>query len=365
MLKILQIGLSSNPGGIENCIINYNKYINRTRFRFDYVDIYGNGLAYADNIRKLGGTIYTLANFKRHPLTNASQLLDLMHSVQYDVIHINMLSAANMISPLTACKSQSVVIVHCHNSSTPSGFLRRFMNIVNLKWLRKLPVVKWSCGIKAGMWMWGDNFDTANVIPNAVDLNVFKKNPEIRAKLRAICGFKNNDFVIGFVGRLGEQKNVLFIPEILAVLRKRSPKFKALLIGGGVLYRDIQEKIVTFGLTEDAYLAGIQQKTADWYNAMDAFILPSLFEGLPVVGIEAQAAGLPCFMSNTITNEVNVTGTVTFLPIDNIHSAEMWADAIACQVHHPTAVPTIPRSYQIQYAAKDLERRYEMIATAR
>lgn len=364
MLKILQIGLSSNPGGIESCIVNYNKYIDRKHFRFDYADIYGNGLAYADEIQKLGGTIHTLANFKKHPLTYASQLRDLVRSVQYDVIHINMLSAANMISPFIACKSHSVVIVHCHNSSMPSGLLRKFMNSVNLRWLRKLPVVKCGCGVKAGLWMWGDNFDTANVIPNAVNIDIFKKNSCIRKKLRAICDFKEDDLVMGFVGRLSEQKNVLFIPEILAALQKRNPRFKALIIGDGILRKDIEDKIAAFSLSEDVYFAGIQQKTADWYQAMDAFILPSLFEGVPVVGIEAQAAGLPCFMSDTVTNEVNVSGTVKYLPI--YKGGDIWADAICHTIANKRQCHVcIPRNYQIQYAAKDLERRYECLTFAR
>lgn len=364
MLRILQIGLSSNPGGIENCILNYNRHIDRSRFCFDYADIYGNGLTYDEEIRSLGGAIYTLPNFKRNPLLNSIQLRDIIYSQQYNIVHINVLSAANIISPFIACNSQAIVIIHCHSTSTPSGFLRRLMNYVNLKWFRQSRVVKWSCCLRAGRWMWGDAFSMSDIIPNAVDVNLFKKNVGYRRTIRTQCGFANDDVVIGFVGGLCEPKNVLFIPEILAALRKRSRKFKALLIGDGVMRKGLIEKIHAFHITDDVYIAGIQQRIYEWYQAMDVFILPSLFEGLPVVGVEAQAAGLPCFMSDTITEEVNISGTVTYLPIHK--GGDVWADAIDHVLSKKQSTQiNIPRNYQIQYAAKELEHRYESLTRVR
>ena len=364
MIKILQIGLSANPGGVENCILNYNRFIDKHNFCFDYVDMYGDGLAYAAEIRALGGRIYTLPNFKKHPMSNALGLRQIINSNKYDVIHINMLSAANIIPPLIACMNSSAVVVHCHNASMPTGIVRKAANQINLKWLRNFSTMKWACGIKAGRWMWGDTFNPSDVIPNAIDVSVFKKDPDAKKKIRTVCGFSDDDIVVGFVGRLSEQKNVLFIPEILAELRKRNKKFKALVVGGGVLYDELIEKINELNVSDIFYFTGTQNSAAKWYQAMDAFILPSLFEGLPVVGIEAQAAGLPCFMSNTITEEVNISGTVIYLPIRK--GGYVWADAI----HHVLSSErstqiNIPQNYQIQYAVKELEHRYESLACVR
>lgn len=364
MLLILQIGLSSTPGGVENCILNYNRHIDRHHYRFDYVDIYGEGLAYAAEIRALGGRIYTLPNFKKHPMSNALDLRQIINSNKYDVIHINMLSAANIIPPLIACMNSSAVVVHCHNASMPTGIVRKAANQINLKWLRNFSTMKWACGIKAGRWMWGDTFNPSDVIPNAIDVSVFKKDPDAKKKIRTVCGFSDDDIVVGFVGRLSEQKNVLFIPEILAELRKRNKKFKALVVGGGVLYDELIEKTNELNLRDIFHFTGTQNSAAKWYQAMDAFILPSLFEGLPVVGIEAQAAGLPCFMSDTITEEVNITGTVTYLPIDK--GAEIWADVICNNIvtlrQHDNA---FPKEYQIKYAADQLSLRYENLVLNR
>ena len=366
MIRILQIGLSRNPGGIENCILNYNRQIDHRRFCFDYADLYGNGLAYASDIRSIGGNIFTLSNFKKHPIVNAYQLYKILKKYNYDIVHINMLSAANIIPPMIACRSKSAVIVHCHNAAIPSGLLRKTMNYINVGRLRKLPITKWSCGVKAGKWMWGDSFDPAEVIPNAIDVNVFRRIPNVRSKIRNSCNFAEDDIVVGFVGRLSEQKNVLFIPEILAVLQKKSKKFKLLIVGDGSLHAALEDKICAMHLEDSVFWAGIQKETFMWYQAMDIFILPSLFEGLPVVGIEAQAASLPCFLSNTITDEVNISGTITYLPIDNNHSAEIWANAIVHQIDCSITVPiNIPHCYQIQYAVKNLEIRYEKIAATR
>lgn len=358
MIRILQIGLSFNPGGIENCIVNYHRHIDKTQFCFDYVDIYGCGIAYAKEIEVLGSNIYTLPNFKRHPINMAKELFELMEQQLYDVIHINMLSAANYIPSTVACKSgKAVVIVHCHNSSIPSEMLRKVMHKINLNNLRNMPVTKCGCSIKAGKWMWGDTFDELNVIPNAVDTNKFKKNDVTRARIRSICGFTDDELVVGFVGRFCEQKNVLFIPEILSALKKKSSKYKLLLVGDGELRKKMLIKLTELGVKNDVYFAGIQNNTNVWYQAMDAFLLPSIYEGLPIVGIEAQVTGLPCFISDKVTDEVDITGTVQYLPIHL--GGDIWADAVdrTLQVKNRKTV-AIPQKYQIQYAVKDLEKRY-------
>ena len=358
MLRILQIGLGPNPGGIESCILNYHRNIDKTKFTFDYADIYGNGLAHSAEIEALGGKIYKLPNYKKHPIKMARQLGRIIKEQNYDIVHINMLSAANMLPVRTAVKRGcGKVIVHCHNSAVPTGFLRTTLNNLNLNALRNLTVEKWACGVKAGQWMWGEAFDTENVIPNAIDSNRFTPVASVRKNIREMCGFKDEDVIVGFVGRFSEQKNVLFLPEILSELKKHSAEYKMLLVGDGDLKTQLQEKFSAFGLDGQVYYAGVQSNAADWYQAMDAFVLPSLFEGLPVVGIEAQANGLPCFLSNTITGELNITGTIQYLPIDG--SAKVWADKII-DVLGETIRGNVafPNEYEITFAAKKLEEKY-------
>jgi len=357
MIRVLQIGLNSNPGGIENCILNYHRFINKQEFVFDYIDIYGRGLAYSDEIVSLGGKIYNLSNYKKKPLSVLRQLKQIVKFNKYDIIHINILSAANLIPILAVYKVPSVIVIHSHNSNIPSGLLRKILNNLNLKLLRNLSIEKWACSIKAGQWMWGEDFCPQNVIPNAIDTEKFSPNLYIREIIREKCGFMDSDIVVGFVGRFSEQKNVLFIPDIFVELKKRSNKFKLLLVGDGVLKKELKRKFQNLNLESDVFFSGVQMDTSVWYQAMDIFILPSLFEGLPVVGIEAQSLGIPCFISDRVTDEINITKKVNYLSIDN--GAHIWAEAI-CTVQ-PYVNKSFPQEYNISFAVKKLENMYKLL----
>lgn len=364
MIRVLQIGLGPNPGGVENCIMNYFRHVQRKEFMFDFVDIYGQGLAFEVEILKLGGKVIKLPNLKRHPIKGARLLEKYLKENEYSIIHINLLSAANLIPVFTACKNKEAkVIVHSHNASIPSGIMRKMMNAVNMGKLRRLPVYKWACGEKAGKWMWGEEFSNDNVIHNAIDVCRFTKNDNVRKEMRKKCSFSDDDIVVGFVGRLSEQKNVLFLPEILLELVKKTSAYKLLIVGDGVLRERLKTRLEEYGLLKKVYFTGVTEKTADWYQAMDAFVLPSLFEGLPVVGIEAQAMHLPCFISNRVTKEIGITDYVHYLSLEE--GSQLWANLIHSAIFDRiTELQEFPKEYQIAYAAKRLECRYKEIVNA-
>lgn len=360
MIHVLQIGLGSNFGGIENCILNYFRHIDRKIFSFDFIDMYGKGLAYSAEIKKLGGKIYELPSYKKHPLIMAYKLQKIIEENNYDIVHINMLSAANIIPVLIVAKYNNEIIIHAHNTSVPSGMMRRVMNWFNVRKLRRMTVEKWGCSILAGKWMWGDGFDAKNVMPNAVDTKEFVFNPMVREKIRKQNGLREDDIVIGFVGRLSEQKNVLFLPEILFCLKHISEKYKLLLVGDGNLRKKLEKKVAKMDLGKEVFWAGLQSNTSQWYQAMDVFVLPSLFEGLPVVGVEAQAVGLPCFFSEQITEEIALRKNVYFLPINK--GPYVWANAIHKRgTEHSGKNGVFPEKYDISYASKRLEDKYKEI----
>lgn len=361
MIDVLQVGLSSNLGGIESCILNYHKNIDTSKVQFEYADIYGRGIACENEILQCGSKIYILPDYKKHPIRMAKELKKVILNNHYDVIHINMLSAANLIPVTIACRnSRGAVVVHSHNTAVPPGIFRLIMNQLNLHKLRNMPVKKWGCGLKAGKWMWGDGFKKDSIVPNAIEINKFIKNSEKRNVLLEQCGFSKDDRVLGFVGRFSKQKNVLFLAEILLYIKKKSPKYKLLLVGDGVLKKKLEEKFKVYDVIDRVYFAGLQKDVSAWYQAMDIFVLPSLFEGVPVVGIEAQAAGLPCFVSDKVSDEIDITGLVKYLPINR--GGEVWADAVDgyLKKRHEKK-NAFPKEYQIQYAAKQLEKRYEEI----
>lgn len=355
-IRILHIGLTATPGGMESFVLNYYRHIDRSQFQFDFVDIYGAGLAYAEEIKSLGGRIFTLPNCKKHPFAYTRSLNQLLKQNTWPIVHIHMLSAANPVAAVVGCLHRRKVIIHSHNAAIPKGWLRRLLNMTNIHLLRMLPAQHWACGEKAGKWMFGKDFDAKNVITNAIDVEKFARNETIRQQLRTKCNFVSTDKVVGFVGRFCEQKNVLFLADILQALHQKSADYKMLLVGDGELRPALADKLESLGLLSYVYFAGIRRNVSDWYQAMDYFVLPSLFEGLPIVGIEAQAAGLACFFSDQISKEVAVTAPVKFLPIT---SADGWGQAIgAARQAGPVA---LPEQWDIKLAVKSLARKYSLL----
>lgn len=359
MVKVLHIGVSKNPGGVENLIMNYYRHINRKQFRFDFLDIYGDGIAFDNEIKEFGGEIFSIHNYKKYPLRAAKEMHEILETQNYDIIHIHMQSAANLMPIMVALRhGKEVVIAHSHSSSTPKGILRKFLNKINIRFVRKMSVVKWACGLKAGDWMWGNTFNCDDIIVNAVDAKRYSYSEECRNEMRRICGFTSDDYVIGFVGRFGDEKNTFFIIKVLSELQKYSKRYKLLTVGGNGEFEEFKRKIKDNNLEDSYYSAGIQVETYKWYQAMDAFLLPSFFEGFPMVGLEAQAIGLPCFMSDHISKEIDVSRTVKFLSI-NGNDEKKWAKTINDYFEKGYDIKIqIPVEYEIEVACKILEEKY-------
>lgn len=324
-MKVLQFGLSSNHGGVESFVFNYARSLKKNAIVFDYVDILGDGLAHSQQLIEDGSIIYTLKDSRKHPLLAFRQIKKIITEGGYSCVHINMLSAANLVPVIAALQCKVRVIVHSHNTQTV-GIQRKILHRLNSGYLRTCPVTRLACGTEAGRWMFGKK--AFEVIPNAIDTDCYQYNEETRKKLRNELSIGEETVVLGFVGRLFTQKNPVYLAEILyAVKRKISADVKLLIIGDGELLEDVKNKATQLGVAQDIVYAGRKDHTAGWYSAMDMFLLPSLWEGLPLVGVEAQAAGLPSFFSDKITNETGLTDLVHFCALTE--SADNWAEEIA------------------------------------
>lgn len=359
MVRVLQIGMAGKCGGVETCIFNYYLHINRKNITFDFLDIYGEGVAFEKEIRQLGGKIYVVSNCKKHPLRAYIELKKILKEQNFDIVHINALSALRAIMFLTYCKEmkQERIIVHCHNSAVPSGISRKCLNVFATIFIRKTKVKKWACGKLAGEWLWGKKFENENLIPNAIDTSMFKRNEYVGERLREQYKIPQERKILGFVGRLYEQKNPLFLLDVLLETRKRNIDAGLLIVGDGILREEFLKKAEQLNLSKYIYMVGMQEKVYEWYQIMDVFLLPSLFEGFPVVAVEGQAVGLPCIVSDRISKEINLTGQVIFLPIDN--GVELWGDSIQKILEGDNyQTKELPAIYQIEYAAKYLEKKY-------
>lgn len=316
---ILVVGLSDNMGGIESFFHNYYKEMNLNKYRFDFVTTCDD-IAFSDEYKKNNSRIYTLPNFLRHPIKYYRQVRSIMRENKYDVAHINMLSAANILPVKAALKEKiEKIIVHSHNADIPSGFLRKILHVKNKKYLRDMRLTRVACGEKAGKWMFGAKSDFL-IINNAVDIKRFKFNKNNRKMIRAKYKLKDDDILLGNIGRFCEQKNQLFLIDVLNSLNNN---YKLMLIGQGDLFVPIKKEILKYGLENRVIFVETTKEIEKYYSALDLFVFPSLFEGMPVAPVEAQMNGLKCLISDSVTDEVDL-GNVMFLPLEQ----DLWRKAI-------------------------------------
>lgn len=358
-IRILQIGLHDQLGGVETFAHNYFTKLNSQLFQIDFVSIYPQ-LCFEQDFKNQGSKIYHLPSFKTHSISYAKQLYRILNQDTYDIIHIHMLSAANIL-PLIIAKHSNIphVILHSHNNGTPRNPIRKFLHLLNKKYLRHADHF-WACSQEAGNWLFSkkNHFD---IIPNAINLSKFQPNQAIRRKTRNQLNVPDNEILIGHVGRFAEQKNHSYLIKIFYRLTQKDPNIKLLLIGDGKTKRHIIKQIKRLHLTDRVILLHPQLDIAKYYQAMDVFALPSKFEGLPIVGIEAQASKTPCIFSDKITPEIILTDHALRLPIKK-GSIQKWVNTIMdFSVPEKSTSNQTLINYDLNYAVKHLEAQYLQI----
>ena len=329
-MRILQVGLSHNPGGVESFVMNYYRELVKYDVQFDFICMYDT-LAYEEEIKSLGGMVFYVSNVKKHPVRFRRELLKILKNTNYDVIHVNMLSAANIVPLIVGKKAQvSKVIAHSHNSSTP-GILRNLLHCFNKPRILRYATDFFACSEVAGEWLFAKETmqsERFHVIHNALHVEKFFYQESIRQEIRKKLNVEDK-FVIGHVGRFEEQKNHGFLVDIFYEIAKERKDAVLLLVGDGELKEQIAKKVQEYGLENRVKFLGVRKDIPQLWNAMDVFVFPSLFEGLPLVALEAQASGVYSVMADTISKEVKITDSIVFLPLD--HNAKEWKKQILGQ----------------------------------
>lgn len=351
-MKILHIGLYDQIGGIETFVMNYYRHIDRKKIQFDFIDMH-NGIAFNDEIKELGGKIYNVPTAK-HPLQQYREIKQIIHDHHYDLVHVHMLSAANIIPVLAAKSAEAKIIVHSHNSGTPRGLLRKILHKVNQRKIIRKADTLWACSKQAGKWFFGDKAKFT-VIPNAIDADKFKFDPQSRKTIRKKLNISKDAIVIGHVGRFEEQKNHTFLIDVFKEVHDKEPRAILLLIGDGELRPKIEQKVKNLDLEKSVIFLGRKTDVSKYYSAMDIFILPSLFEGLPIVAMEAAANRLPCLLSSEVTRETSSPKTKYI----NINSTNSWCQHIlSLSQENNNRANSLQDKYKISTQADQLEHKY-------
>ena len=246
-----------------------------------------------------------------------------MNNTKYDVIHNNILHITLPMMFCAMAKKVPVRILHSHNSKMGETHAREIRNNAVLPILRATATDYAACSKLAGEAMFGKRQFT--VISNVIDAERYQYDEQRRNEVRKMMRVEDR-FVVGTVGRVAYQKNPFFAVDVFEEVLKRCPKAEYWWIGSGPLQQELAEYVEKKGLSGRVKLLGSREDVIDLYQAMDVFFLPSLFEGLPVTGVEAQAMGLPCVISNAVTDELVYSDLVRFVSLDD--NQGKWAEQI-------------------------------------
>lgn len=275
-------------------------------------------------VKKHGGYIYVRYTKNRYfrQIKTFFELRRLLKEKKFDIVHIHSDLAFKILIEALAARSAGSSVIICHSHCTEVDgdhrIIKKIAHLLSRPVLGKLGTAFFACSKKAGEWMYTKKICNTKlkIINNAIDCQAFAYNEEIRIKYRHGFKIAEDEILIGHVGRFMYQKNHEFLIDIFYNLHLLDPKTKLLLIGEGELETLIRKKVKELHLENSVIFAGVRNDVNFCMQAMDLFLLPSRFEGLPVVGIEAQAAGLPCLMSDTITKETDLFGLVEFMSLE-------------------------------------------------
>ncbi|MDO5349826.1 MAG: glycosyltransferase family 1 protein [Lachnospiraceae bacterium] len=361
MIKVLIWGATDTVGGVETVLWNYVSHIPTNQIQFDFINTYED-ISIGDKVRKRGSRVYALPNRKKHFLAYRKALKNFMaaHAKEYSVVWLNDCMFGN-IDILKLAKKHGICrrIIHAHNSLNMGGGVSRLIRHKLNSWLLRFYVTDyWACSELAGNWSYSKDVVKSGrikVVPNAVEVEKFTVQEEIRHKIRVFLEV-DDKIVFGHVGRFHFQKNHLFLIDVFNEIQKLMDNAIMILIGSGEEEPVVKQRVSEYGLEQSVKFLGTRKDTNELYQAMDAFLLPSLFEGLPVVMVEAQASGLPCFVADNITKESDISGNVRFYSLSM--EPKQWAESIVEEMEHFTRKDvreTITgNGYNIDRTAKDM-----------
>lgn len=370
-LRVMQVVGRMMGGGVEATVMNHYRHIDRSRIQFDFV-VQSDSIAVpGEEIKKMGGRIITVPSYN-DPLLYMRACRSVFAQYKPLIVHSHM----NAISVFTlrAAKQAKIPIRIAHSHSTANSNEKAKTAVKNLlrPFSRIYPNYLAACGMYSARWLFGDKIvDTGKVkiIRNAIELDQFQYDSSSRKRLRAEIGAKSDTLVVGQVGRFCEQKNQSFSMDIWAELLKEQPNSILVMLGIGDDMHKIKEHARRLGIDRTIRFMGMRRDANKWYSAFDVLLFPSLYEGLPLTAIEAQAAALPIVASDQITKEAFLIPSLCDIRKLSIDPAS-WArslvevakkDFITQRSEINTFKPLASAGYDISQSARNLADWYEQL----
>lgn len=316
-MRILHIMGSADAGGIAAVVYNYMRFLNQDRFHFDFALTGGKPGMLGNKMIEAGARYYYLPRIHDGIKDFRSQLSKLLRREHFDAIHVHVNS--NSWIALSVAKDEGIPIriAHAHYAGKPESVRRwiimKLGHILNQHYATRLI----GCGQLAGQAVFGKSFNRSEkclVLPNAIDVDKYRFSHDIREKIRRELGIEQK-YVIGLIGRLSAEKNQYFIMPVINRLHQLIPEMVVILVGNGEDESKLKDYCREHCMESYVIFTGVRQDVNQIYQGIDVCLLPSLYEGLPVVGVEAIASGCPLLMSEYITRELDFGTGVEYIPL--------------------------------------------------
>lgn len=364
-IHVLVLDTVMDRGGAEAMIMNYMRNIDRDIIKFDFMVNRDYRAAYEDEIEALGGKIYrTCPMYPKLFRQYKKEVREFLKAhPEYKIIHSNLEERSYFA--LKEAKKLGVPVRISHSHNRPLGVNLKLIVRYYFRFMLKFyNTHMFACGEEAGAWLYGKkNRDKVIVMNNAIDAKLYTYDEAESQVMKEKLGVSGKT-VIGHVGRFFAQKNHSFLIDIFSAIHKKNPHTVLLLVGGGelddLLKKQMKQKVEQLGLSDCVQFLGVRSDVNKVMQAFDLFLLPSLFEGLPVTMVEAQASGLPCVISDKVPIQCDITGNVKVVSLED--SPEVWADTVLGFVRNFERKDTFDKiseeGFDIKENAKWLEKFY-------
>lgn len=357
MKRLLCIVSAMNTGGAETFLMKMYRSLDREKYQMDFC-VNSDENFYEQEILKLGGKIYKIPAKSQNVCKWHQELKQVVRENGYQYV-IRVCEHSLAVLDLLVAREGGAKQLIMRSSNTGSG--GKISTVVHrcFRFLpRTVPTVKLAPSTEAAEYTFGKGCVERGevfLLHNAIDTNVYCFDEVARERLRKEMGLEDK-FVVGHVGRFNQQKNHAFLIDVFQELHQRNPRARLVLVGKGELEEAVRQKVCALGLEEYVIFTGVRQDIPQLLSAFDVFLFPSLYEGMPNTVIEAQATGLPCVISDSITREADITGLVSYLKLGD---RNQWANRLVgctplgCSERRDTTAKIREAGYDIYEAAKD------------
>lgn len=357
MKRLLCILSGMNVGGAETFLMKVYRTIDRTEYQMDFCINEKEKCFYEEEIVNMGGRIFRIPSKSQDLKEFKRQLSAIVkNNSYYYVLRISSNAMGFMDLKIAKNAGAKVCCARSSNSSDGAGFRAKFAHQVGKILYGKYVDVKIAPSDLAAKYTFGRNAyesGSVRILHNGLDLDLYRYSEEKRRAIRKEFSISEGTKLIGHIGRFDEQKNHMFLLEVFRKIHLLESDTKLLLVGEGKLKEAVQRKVNELGISDSVVFCQVRSDVPFLLSAMDVFVMPSFYEGMPNTVIEAQATGLPCVISDTITREANITGLVSYVPLD---APNVWSDAVLTAIKKErldTKQAFVEQGYDIKSVGKD------------